>query len=236
MPRLIFVRHGESEANSAARHNDDETKLTAIGREQAKKTGAFLSKNFRHVKQIFTSPITRAMQTVQAMDLKVPVKKLDLLREADNGLIKGLTEAEIFALPRIGKKFKKYQAEIKAMSPMDIFLATEEFISLDNKIAKLLRAESDADIAKRAKAAMEKILSLADASSDEIVIVSHAGMIRYMLGMLNNISPAGIGNRFAYVNGKHISNCSISIVSTTLDDIGARKNQLNLMLYTGHLA
>lgn len=79
----IFVRHGESLANTMNLVSDDIEKypLTEKGREQVKKVGAELKKI--HVDQIVSSPILRAFETAQIISsfLDLPVKIDDRLME-----------------------------------------------------------------------------------------------------------------------------------------------------------
>jgi broad specificity phosphatase PhoE len=94
--KIIFVRHGESEANLLREFSNRGTKhpLTETGRRQA----AELAHDLRDLKptRIYTSPILRARQTAEVLAdaLSAPVEVADALREYDVGEYEGRTDQE----------------------------------------------------------------------------------------------------------------------------------------------
>jgi 2,3-bisphosphoglycerate-dependent phosphoglycerate mutase len=90
--RLVFARHGESEANILGEFSNTGTKhpLTATGRAQAARLASRLADQ-GGVHRILASPLLRARQTAQilAERLDVPVGVDDRLREFDVGQFEG---------------------------------------------------------------------------------------------------------------------------------------------------
>lgn len=89
--RIIFVRHGETDANKQGRFQGaSDSHLNEIGLSQAEALGRrFASEK---VDAIYSSPQTRAIQTATpiAEALGLPIKTLEGLRELDIGELDGL--------------------------------------------------------------------------------------------------------------------------------------------------
>jgi probable phosphoglycerate mutase len=89
--RLLLVRHGESQANSRRRFTEsDRNPLSALGREQAERTAAFLRAKFAPLR-IVSSPFARARETAEiiASAIPVPIELESALREQSLGLLHG---------------------------------------------------------------------------------------------------------------------------------------------------
>jgi broad specificity phosphatase PhoE len=97
--KLIFVRHGESQANllHIISNRDTPHLLTENGRGQA----LALAKNLRvfSVRRIYTSPIPRARQTGEllSLELSAPLEFVDALREPDCGVLEGRGDPDAWA-------------------------------------------------------------------------------------------------------------------------------------------
>lgn len=93
--RLVFARHGESEANILGEFSNTGTKhpLTVTGRAQAARLAARLADQ-GDVDRILTSPLLRAQQTahILAVRLGVSVVQDDRLREFGVGQFEGTRE------------------------------------------------------------------------------------------------------------------------------------------------
>ena len=110
-PRLIFVRHGQTEWSKSGQHTSTtDIDLTPFGVEQMRNTGRALigPSNLQMIKpenltRIFVSPRQRAQQTLQLLleDVdpefkdKIPVEIDEDVREWDYGDYEGITSAEI---------------------------------------------------------------------------------------------------------------------------------------------
>ena len=117
--QLVLIRHGQSEFNAAKREAtyfadeyarrvlegrpDSQIALTALGVEQAKKTGINVKKQFGTFDYVFHSGYQRAKQTVDNILLaytaeeleKMPIRMDVFLRERDPGFTYAMTESEV---------------------------------------------------------------------------------------------------------------------------------------------
>ena len=95
-PRIVLVRHGETEWSAAGRHTGrTDIPLTAAGREQARGIGAILAgRRFVHV---LTSPLARARETAALAGFGAVATVDPDLREWDYGIYEGRTRIEIAA-------------------------------------------------------------------------------------------------------------------------------------------
>lgn len=102
MVRIYLARHGQNEDNVRGilnGHRDEP--LTPLGREQAKKTAQFIADKELEFEQVYTSPLSRALVTAEAitaeLSLSDPVVMPELI-ERDFGSMTGRAAAEIEAL------------------------------------------------------------------------------------------------------------------------------------------
>lgn len=95
--RLIFIRHGETETNTAGltHKSVDSVGLNAHGREQAKKLVPALKAN--GIEKIYYSPEIRAKETAEIVsgELKIATEAIFNLRERDWGEWQGKSWAEL---------------------------------------------------------------------------------------------------------------------------------------------
>ena len=100
--RLLFVRHGESEANTQRIISNRALPhaLTELGRQQAASLAAAL--RGKGVQAIYSSPVPRAMQTaaILAEACGLESRPADALREFDCGEMEGRSDAEAWAAHR----------------------------------------------------------------------------------------------------------------------------------------
>lgn len=156
--KLIFVRHGESEANVGIRRfGTEDTKITPNGKEQARKVGKELKEKYK-IDMIFCSPFKRCVQTLENIleenPIQVPVFMSKLIEERDYGLYKGMEQN----------------------------LADLEELDQDIKINREMGVESLVDLRKRTDLFLED-LKLEEKSST-ILIISHCDTIKMMLSKL----------------------------------------------------
>ena len=93
MTTLILIRHGESAANGKgffAGHLD--VPLSSIGREQARRVGEYVAKNYQ-VDKIYSSDLSRAYDTAKPLadKLGLEIQSEKTLREIYSGDWQGLT-------------------------------------------------------------------------------------------------------------------------------------------------
>lgn len=115
-PRLIFVRHGQTEWSKSGQHTSrTDLELTPFGVKQMRSTGKSLigtsSRNMinpHNITHIFVSPRLRARQTVEllledvddSIKSKIPVEVTEDIREWEYGDYEGLKTHEIIELRR----------------------------------------------------------------------------------------------------------------------------------------
>lgn len=94
MPRVVLVRHGETEWSAAGRHTGrTDVPLTEQGRRQAKALGAYLD-GFSFA-LVLTSPLRRALETCRLAGLEALAQTRDDLMEWDYGEYEGRTTPDI---------------------------------------------------------------------------------------------------------------------------------------------
>ena len=98
-PRVLLVRHGQSEWNRAKRwQGRSDSPLTALGRNQAERCGSLLAGHAIGFGSLWSSSLGRTLETAailsDALDLR-PVRADDRLQEADAGEWSGLHISEI---------------------------------------------------------------------------------------------------------------------------------------------
>ena len=104
MPKLILLRHGQSQWNLENRFTGwVDVDLTAEGEAQAMRAGDLMKADGIHVDRAFTSVLTRAMRTcelalAEAGQSHVPVVKDWRLNERHYGGLTGLDKAETAAI------------------------------------------------------------------------------------------------------------------------------------------
>ena len=96
---FLFMRHGESEGNRDRQmQGRQESRLTEIGREQAREAGRWLAG--RGIGRVLASPLERAAETaaIAASVASLPAPEpLALLEEIDIGLFTGLSPEQAAA-------------------------------------------------------------------------------------------------------------------------------------------
>jgi len=96
---ILFLRHGESEGNAAARmQGRRDYPLTALGREQAAQAGTFLHRSGLSFAAAYVSPLARAFETAEIVARAGVEPKAQIeadLAEISVGALESLNEAEI---------------------------------------------------------------------------------------------------------------------------------------------
>jgi broad specificity phosphatase PhoE len=152
MGKLIMVRHGESEGNAIRRFTTSgEAKITELGRRQALEAAQRIKQTFQPI-QVIASTFARARETglIIAAELAIPIE---------------------------------YEAEFREMSLGDLAGKPYESIAsdptFDPKRSWTWRppnGESHEDVLKRVAPVLDRVAG--QFVDDEIVIVSHGGVMR----------------------------------------------------------
>ena len=115
MSRLLLVRHGETELNSAERYwGRTDVKLSAAGLEQAERLRNLLVTE--NIDAVYSSPLSRARVTAEtiASGHRLAVITCPELREVNFGRLEGLTFAEVGQLyPEVTKMWIERNPELR---------------------------------------------------------------------------------------------------------------------------
>ena len=162
---LVLVRHGQTESSKRLAYSGRaDVALTALGRSQAHDAAAQLAAG-ASVDHVFTSPLSRARDTAQAIAdaTGAPLTVDERLTEVDYGDFEGLDRAAASA--RLGQAFDDWRADpfgapVPGMEPLGVAL-------------------------DRARAATADVL----AACGRPVIVGHQGILRIVLIALGELAP-----------------------------------------------
>ena len=169
--RILFTRHGESQANllHVISNRDLPHSLTPSGEEQSRALGEALAAF--EVKQIFCSPIPRARQSagIAAAGLNLPVTVTPALREFDCGEMEGRGDEAAWAAHREVTRAWDEDHDYERRIPPD----GESFNDMKNRFVPFIEG-----LASRA---------------GDILLVSHGAVLYQMLPLvLSNIEPGFI--------------------------------------------
>lgn len=169
--KLIFIRHGESEANvrRIVSNRNLPHGLTEKGRTQVKVLADDLAN--RQVTAIYSSPILRAQETAEIIAelLGVAIQIEDALREGDCGILEGCSDTETWT---------KVASLEKAWDAGDH----------DHRIAE---GESLNDIRARFEPFITQLINVYGNTDETIALISHGAVLHHMLPLvLTNIDRA----------------------------------------------
>lgn len=164
MTRVVLVRHGQTEWNTAGRYQgQSNTELSAEGYKQAEQ----LAENFpvKNVDSIYSSDLNRAFATAQKIADKFNLEVIPdkAFRELDFGDWEGLTYEEINS---------QWPDEVG-----DFFGAPEKL--------KIPNGETFSQAAERAVTRLKEIIACNE--NKTVVIAAHGAVIRSMLATLMHI-------------------------------------------------
>lgn len=191
--KLLFTRHGESQANieRIISNRDLAHPLTARGKAQALTLAEQLLTE--GIVAIFASPILRARQTAQIISeqLGLPFSVHDALREFDCGIIEGLGTAEAWAA---------HETVIAAWA--------------DNDYAQRIPGgESFLDMERRFVPFVKQLIAQHGDRTGAILLISHGSLLHHMLPqVLDNIDRA-------FVRQHPLCNCACVRAVVTLAGI-----------------
>lgn len=183
--RLIFVRHGQSEANVKGIFGGSECDfpLTELGYKQAEIMSEYVLKKYK-IEAVYSSDLSRAVNTAkkvaQVLCLKINTDKR--LREIDGGIWNGM-------------KYNDISAQYK-----------DEFELWKEDLSKVRAPEGETvyDIQKRALAAINDIAEIEEGKT--VLIATHRVLLRTVQCKWENRSLSDIKNC------EWLSNCSVSEV------------------------
>lgn len=177
MPKLVFVRHGESLWNEGRRfQGQSDPELSPRGHAQAARVAARL-RIAGSLAALYTSPLRRAAETAQVIGqaMGLPPRVEPDLREMGLGAWEGLTPDEI--RERWGDAYPRWQRDPVGNEPPG--------------------GEAMPGFGARVVAAVGRLR--AAHAGEDIVIVSHGGAIRAYLCSILGLGPSSLF-RFALEN------------------------------------
>ena len=185
MSRLLLVRHGETELNSAERYwGQSDVKLSALGLRQAERLHDRLAA--QKIDAVYSSDLQRALATAKtiASGHRLDVTICAELREINFGKLEGLNFEEISQL------FPEFTAKWKVQRNTDIeFPGGESLDQLHSRVRNFV------DRLKKGKA------------EETVLVVAHAGVLRSLICQLMEIE-------LRYIYQIRLDLASLSIVET----------------------
>jgi broad specificity phosphatase PhoE len=172
-PRLILVRHGETEGESSIRyHGRTDVALSELGRDQMRRAARAIETNHGGINfaRVFSSPLVRASEgaRIVAGD-STPLVTIDEFAEVHFGLFEGLTADEIRV--RYPDEFARWNADRLAPS----YTYPE--------------GERRADFTNRVERGLERMLALWTPRDSDVLLVAHRGVIRAIVRKLTRDEP-----------------------------------------------
>lgn len=186
--KIIFVRHGESEANQKGLIQGDnlDTPLTELGKEQAKKVAERLKNE--EIEAIYSSHHKRAFETAQeiAKHHRIEIIQDPRIKERHSGTFEGTTKRE-----------EAHQHYIKAIFKEN---QTPEDVSLPE-------GESFREMLERTKSFINSL-----EHEGTIIVTTHGGVIRAFLYHIHE--PKGIhkARQFMKKDQANLENTSLTII------------------------
>jgi len=164
MPRLLLVRHGDTELNSAERYwGQTDVKLSAAGLRQAERLRHRLAT--QKIDAVYSSELRRASVTAETIASSHRLKVITCaeLREINFGELEGLTFDEVSQLyPEVTRLWIERSPELK-------YPGGESIDEFSKRVSKFLgRLEEHAE-------------------DETILIVAHSGVLRTLICLLLGI-------------------------------------------------
>ena len=176
---FYFVRHGESEGNAAGKmqgHRDHV--LTDLGRRQARTTGRWFADEGIAMDRVFSSPLSRAMETAriitEAAEYASPLP-LETAKELDTGMFTGLS------LDDIKERHPEEYAEF-IVGSWEAVRDAESVASLTGRALATWEAVVEhANTVARDRSRNSESSGIDEAASPiRVMVVTHGGMLQWI--------------------------------------------------------
>jgi 2,3-bisphosphoglycerate-dependent phosphoglycerate mutase len=197
---LILLRHGNSDWNQKNLFTGwVDVRLSDQGVDEAKRAGELLATSGLKPEILYTSVLTRAIQTANlalevADRLWIPVKRTWRLNERHYGSLQGLDKAE--TLEKYGQeKFMEWRRSFDVPPPVLADDAEysqvhdERYAHIDGDIP---RTESLALVIDRMLPYWESDITVDLAAGKTVLVTAHGNSLRALIKHLDNISDADI--------------------------------------------
>ena len=185
---ILFVRHGETEWNRNERFRGRyDIPLNTSGIQQAKRTAQFITSRWKP-SAVYSSPLSRAFSTAQAIASACEIHAVEL-----SGLI------------------DTHYGEWQGLTPAEVRLRWPDLLTQWYRSPEGIRIPGGEDLSAVRSRAIETVEGLSQKHANEtLVVVSHTDVIRLLLMTFLNI---GIKDFWRLRQ----DNCAISLVSKKND-------------------
>lgn len=198
MPKLVLVRHGQSQWNLENRFTGWwDVNLSDKGVSEAKAAGALLKSRDFDFDLCFTSLLTRAIKTLdlalEEMDrLWLPVRKHWRLNERHYGGLTGLNKQEM--RDKVGDEQVKIWRRSFDIAPPPLEAGSDYDVSADRRYAGIdvPRVESLKDTIERVLPCWEEAIAPALKSGERVLISAHGNSIRALVKHLSKLGDEEI--------------------------------------------
>lgn len=207
MKRLYIIRHGETDWNLEGRiqGNTSDIPLNSTGKDQARKTGIYLSR-YGPFDLIVSSPMKRVQETTEIISDRVGYPRHQIhyhldLKEKSYGYINGKTPAEIESDPHCGYYNRLYQSWKDIPDPI-------ERISLLPEMERQRWQAYQVETSETVRARCHDFLTwLREREETNLLIVTHGHIVTTLLKEL-------LGIRWDVPTGKVVGlgNCTIMLI------------------------
>lgn len=201
MPRLMLLRHGESDWNRENRFTGwTDVRLSPKGVEEAHAAGKLMKKEGFVFDVAYTSMLSRAIQTLwialEEMDLMwIPVHNSWRLNERHYGALQGLNKAETAAKhgeDQVKIWRRSYDIPPPAMTADDPRFPGRDPRYASLKPAELPKTESLKDTVARFLPYWHDTIAPAIKAGKRVLIAAHGNSLRALVKYLDNIPEAEI--------------------------------------------
>ena len=198
MPKIIFLRHGQSEWNLENRFTGwTDVDLSDKGLEEAREAGRAVKASGIKPSFYFTSYLRRAIHTLQLAAAEmgrewVPVIKDWHLNERHYGALQGLNKADTatkFGADQVHIWRRSYDVQPPALTSDDPRWPGHEEMYAALTADELPLTESLRDAIARVRSCWEEVIAPKLALYDTVMVVAHGNSIRAMAMLLLHLSP-----------------------------------------------
>jgi len=198
MPRLVLLRHGQSQWNLEDRFTGwVDVDLSARGEEEARRGGALIAEAGVELDRAFTSVLTRAIRTTDlalaaADQLWIPLEKDWRLNERHYGALTGLNKAE--TAQKHGAEQVKIWRRSYDTPPPPLPTDSPYDLSKDRRYAgvDVPAAESLKTTLDRVRPYWEGRIAGALAAGERLLIGAHGNSLRAIVKLLFDVSDEAI--------------------------------------------
>jgi len=201
--RFILIRHGQAVHNVSETyaHDTASSKLTDLGREQAKLTGEYLKKFGLNPSLLVTSTMIRTIETAaiirDVVSFKCPEENLKLFDEFDKDISHEQAMEGMKMIEEFSEKYKK--------DPIAYFTKAA---ALEDEMDKKYKVSKQHTGKERAKTTAKQIAFMKGLKGYVILMALHGGVIAYLVA---DILKIPYESEYVGIGKKKRGNCSITI-------------------------